>query len=88
MSEEFDMTTSFSRPRTSDSEKLELRINIPKDLMAMVDAIAQAQGSNRGDVVTDWLTEKSMKISHEAIVLARMLRGNPMLSDNDGKPLA
>jgi hypothetical protein len=78
---------AFSRARTtSDGGDIsELRINIPRDLMAMIDAIALARNSDRTKLTIEWMSEKSLKVSHEAIVLARMVHGNPMLSEQPGK---
>jgi hypothetical protein len=82
-----EQTPAFSRARTtSDGGDIsELRINIPRDLMALLDAAALARNSDRTKVTIEWLSEKALKVSHEAIVLERMVRGNPMLLEQFGR---
>lgn len=74
----------FSRVRPESDSTVELRINIPRDLMCLLDACALSRGSDRTKTVIQWVTERALAQSHEAIVLERMVRGNPMLSESLG----
>ena len=62
----------------SETRDVELRGNIPKDLLQLIDALMQAGGhSNRMDVVIPVLWDFANRKVHEATLLLRMARVNP-----------
>ena len=70
----------------SEIRDVELRGNIPKDLLQLLDALMQAGGhSNRMDVVIPVLWEFANRKVHEATLLLRMARVNPFESEPAGE---
>lgn len=59
-------------------DKQELRVNISRELMQRVDAIAQMNGWDRTQATVWMLTEITNKVHHKASLLCRMSGGNPM----------
>lgn len=65
-------------------EKTELRGLVPHALAQALDAIAMAKGLDRHAYVTAILEREVKRVSHEAMVIARTLRGNPYISESHG----
>lgn len=65
------------------AENTELRGVVSADLAQALDAIAMAKGMNRHAFVVSVLEREVRKTLHEASLLTRVLRGNPLLSDAD-----
>lgn len=69
----------------SDLRDTELRGNVPKRLLQLIDALQQARGhTTRMDVVIPVLQEYVERELHAATLLVRMARGNPDDSETDG----
>lgn len=66
------------------ADKTELRGLVSHDLATALDAIAMARGLDRHAFVTQILEAEVRRVTHEASVLHRVLRGNPYLSDCEG----
>ena len=66
------------------ADKTELRGLVSHDLATALDAIAMARGLDRHAFVTQVLETEVRRVTHEASVLHRVLRGNPYLSECDG----
>lgn len=66
------------------ADKTELRGLVPAALAQALDAIAMAKGMDRNSYVTLVLEAEVKKVGHEAMVIARVLRGNPLITDCDG----
>ncbi len=66
------------------SDKTELRGLVTNDLAHALDAIALARGMDRHAYVVSVLESEVRKVSHEAMLLARMLRGNPYMTEPCG----
>jgi hypothetical protein len=67
------------------ADKGELRALVSMSLLQALDAIALARGLDRTELVTRILTAEVKQISHEAILVARMLRGNPLAMESDAQ---
>lgn len=64
------------------AEKTELRGLVSTHLAAALDAIALSRNMDRNAFVNQVLTAEVKRITHEANVLQRMLRGNPLMSES------
>ena len=70
----------------NDLRDSELRGNVPKRLMQLIDALKQAKGlQNNMDVVIPVLEEYVERELHIATLLVRMARGNPDESESDSE---
>lgn len=67
------------------AEKVELRGLCPAELGQALDAIAMAKGMDRNSYVVHVLTSEVRRYLAEASLVARVLQGNPLLVDADGK---
>lgn len=63
------------------SDKTELRGLCPNDLAQALDAIAHSEGVDRNTYVVRVLDEKVREVAHKQMMLSRMLRGNPYLTE-------
>lgn len=68
------------------ADKTELRGLVSSDLAAALDGIAMAKGMDRHAYVVQVLEGEVRKVAHEAMVVHRVLRGNPYLADQPGGP--
>jgi hypothetical protein len=66
------------------TDKTELRGLVAADLATALDAIALAKGLDRHSYVVSVLEENVKNVLHEASLIARVLRGNPLMPDADG----
>ena len=66
------------------ADKSELRQLAPTHLLQALDAIAMAKGMERHAYIEAVLKAEVVKVGHEAMVIARCLQGNPLLSDDAG----
>ena len=66
------------------ADKTELRGLVSSELAVALDAIAMAKGMDRHTYVVQVLEAEARKVAHEASVIARVLRGNPYLTDAQG----
>ena len=65
--------------RMASPDKVELRIDVPAELMQRLDAVMQAKGMTaRHQLVVPLLEEAIAKELHAATVLLRMCRINPL----------
>lgn len=64
------------------SDKSELRGLAPLELVQALDALAHSEGKDRSTYVNEVLDLHVRKKAHAAMLLHRMLRGNPYLSDS------
>ena len=72
----------------SEPRDAELRGNVPKKLLQMIDALMQAGGyDNRMDVVVPVMQDYVDKKLHEATMLCRMAGVNPFESEPIGDDL-
>lgn len=66
------------------ADKTELRGLVSNDLASALDAIAMARGMDRHAYVVQVLDAEVKRVAHEAMVLHRVLRGNPYLTEPCG----
>jgi len=66
------------------ADKSELRQLAPTHLLQALDAIAMAKGMERHTYIEAVLKAEVVRVGHEAMVVARCLQGNPLLSDDAG----
>lgn len=66
------------------ADKTELRGLVSSDLATALDAIAMARGMDRHAYVVQVLESEVKKVAHEAMLLSRMLRGNPYMTEPCG----
>ena len=66
------------------AEKSELRQLAPNHLLQALDAIAMAKGMERHTYIEAVLKAEVVRVGHEAMVIARCLQGNPLVSDANG----
>lgn len=64
---------------------VELREEIPRDLVDVIDAVSAARGTSRRQMVIDVLHAWASERVHEATVIMRVTRGNPPLAESDRK---
>lgn len=64
------------------NEKTELRGLCPTALVQALDAFAHAEGMDRTAYINKILDEHCKVVAHKSIVLTRMLRGNPYLTES------
>lgn len=66
-------------------DKVELRGMAPLDLAQALDAIAMAKGLDRNSYVVQVLADEVARYLHEATVVTRVLRGNPLMPEDERK---
>lgn len=66
------------------ADNTELRGLVTADLAQALDAIAMARGLNRHAFVVQVLEAEVKRVAHEAMMITRVMRGNPYLSDSVG----
>lgn len=62
----------------------ELRGVVSSDLAQALDAIAMAKGLNRHAYVVQVLEGEVRRVVHEASVISRVMRGNPLATEPHG----
>ena len=65
------------------TDKTELRGLCPTELAQALDAIAMSEGMDRNTYVVKVLHEKVVEVTHKQMMLSRMLKGNPYLSEGE-----
>ena len=63
------------------TDKTELRGLAPAELVQALDAIAHSEGMDRTAYINRVLDKHCQEVAHKTIVLNRMLRGNPYLTE-------
>ena len=66
------------------ADRTELRGVVTTDLAQALDAIAMAKGIDRHAYVVQVLESEVRQVTHEASVIARVLRGNPLMPEDNG----
>lgn len=67
--------------------KTELRFEVPQELVMVLDAVCNSRGiKNRSDLLMELVSKFCDDRCHEAKILNRMARGNPVLSEALGLP--
>ena len=66
------------------TDKTELRGLAAADLVQALDALAHAEGVDRTAYVNKVLDLHVKEICHKQMMLSRMLRGNPYLTESSG----
>ncbi len=66
------------------TDKTELRGLCPTELAQALDAIAMSEGMDRNTYVIKVLEAEVKKVAHKQILLHRMLKGNPYLTEQEG----
>lgn len=82
-----DLPPMFARGRNDDRSHTDLRAEIPKGVMAVIDAHWMAQGeakASRNSVVNEILRAWAEKKWHEASLVLRLAPGNPSGPDSLG----
>lgn len=74
-------TSSEAQTKSTDTQRVELRGLVRRDLVEAVDAMAMANGQDRISLVTEVLEEYVYRRLHEMSVVHRTLRGNPLLEE-------
>lgn len=72
--------------RTSCSDTMELRQQCDANTLRVLDALARAKGMERPAYIGALLEEHAKEALHEASLIVRQLRGNPLLLDALGAP--
>ncbi|MEN9420201.1 MAG: hypothetical protein RI988_3822 [Pseudomonadota bacterium] len=68
-------------------DSTELRTQCPDEIVSILDAVSLAQGLDRGQLVVRILKEWAEQRHREAIVIARVMRGNPTEPDSDARSI-
>jgi hypothetical protein len=63
---------------------VELRGDLPRDLVDVIDAVAISEGSSRIDVVADVLAAWAAREVHRASLISRIAGRNPPPPDSTG----
>lgn len=72
--------------RTSCSDTMELRQQCDANTLRVLDALARAKGMERPVYIEALLEEHAKEALHEASLIVRQLRGNPLLVEALGAP--
>jgi len=77
-------TPLFARavPRTDTAE---LRMQVPRKLLEVFDAVSMARGQERFELVIEELSKSADRWVHEATLIQRVTRGNTTASETDGE---
>lgn len=77
-------TPMFARARNEAREDTELRLDIPKWVMGVIDAegIVRGSASSRKEVVNEILASWAERKVHEATVVLRLANVNPVPLDS------
>jgi hypothetical protein len=67
----------------TDSDTVELRGDIPKNLMSIIDAVSMGKRVSRMSLVRRILNDWAVKTYHEAMIVERVTKGNPPLTAID-----
>lgn len=71
----------FARGRNEEKDTVELRVEVPKSVMAVIDANWMVRGGSRASVVNQVLGNWHMEEIHAASVTMKLQRGNPDLME-------
>lgn len=74
----------LSRMCRGNSKMVELRGECPEATVAVLDAISLARSISRTDLVNAVLGEWAKQTAHEAMLVARVTRGNPAVPESTG----
>lgn len=77
---------AFARGRNDERDSTELRAEIPKSVMGVIDAHWMARGGAKGSrnaVVNEILQEWAEKKWHEASLVLQLVPGNPTLPESE-----
>lgn len=69
----------------ADDKQVEVRLLVPADQVAVLDALAVATGSDRTSVVRQMIREVVERELHRAITVLRVARINPLASEEQRK---
>jgi hypothetical protein len=72
----------LSRAAKPDRQFVEVRPLVPIEVVAVIDAIAMAEGKNRTEIVNEWLHERAAREHRYASLVVNASRGNPSLSES------
>ena len=78
------MTFANSMFSRANPHKTELRGLCDTELAQALDAIAMTKGMDRNTYVNSVLAAEVRRVLHDASVLHRVLRGNPLMSEDSG----
>ena len=67
-----------------NNHKTELRGLCPTEIAQALDAIAMTKGMDRNAFVNMILEAEVKRVLHDASVLHRVLKGNPLMSEDNG----
>lgn len=79
-----DESPMLSRTARSEAQTVELRGECPREIVDVLDAISTARDLTRTELVNIVLRQWMKQTVHEATLVARVTRGNPMPLDPDG----
>jgi hypothetical protein len=71
----------LSQKANPDRQYVEVRPLVPIEVVAVIDAIAMAEGKDRTKVVNEWLRERATREHRYASLICNASRGNPSLAD-------
>ena len=77
----------FARVRNDDRVTTELRVEIPKEIMGVIDASWMARAgakASRNEVVNEILKEWAAKKWHEASLVLKLVPCNPDAAESEG----
>lgn len=74
----------FARGAQPRSDTAELRMQVPRRLLEVFDAVSMARGQERFELVIEELSKSADRWVHEAILIQRVTRGNTAASETDG----
>lgn len=76
--------TLFARNTTPRADTAELRMQVPRRLLEVFDAVSMARGQERFELVIEELSKSADRWVHEATLIQRVTRGNTSLSETNG----
>lgn len=78
-----DPSPLFARPANPDRQFVEVRPLLPVEVVAVLDAIAMDEGTDRTKVLVAAATEYAKRHYRRATLIVNASRGNPSLVDTD-----
>jgi hypothetical protein len=80
-----DNSPVLSQKPNPDRSFVEVRPLVPVEVVAVIDAIAIAEGKDRTKVVNEWLRERAAREHRYATLVVNASRGNPAITDSSAE---
>lgn len=72
---------------SNNDDSIELRGNCPRFIVDVLDAVSQSRRMSRTELVNEVLKTWARGAVHQSMLIARVTKGNPQLSDSSWSDL-